>query len=135
MGFFERFSNKGNDEKNFGTTETKSIFVKSIDEITEIFADKINDIILKEEFYKAAIFLGGEFFVEYIDEKTYTHYCKFYFQKRDDSTYNLETKKQRVDIGRLAYEARRELETKKVIKFEIPEPSEEVRRKYTLSVD
>ena len=78
MGFFERSSNKGNDEKNFGTTETKSIFVKSIDEITEIFADKINDIILKEEFYKASIFLGGEFFVEYIDEKTYTHYCKFY---------------------------------------------------------
>ena len=132
MGLFERLSSKINEDKNTDAPATKSVFVKSIDEITEVFADKINEIILKEEFYKATIFLGGDFFVEYVDEKAYTHYCKLYFQKRDDSTYNLETKKQRVDMERLAPEARKELENKKQVKFEIPEPSEEIRKKYEL---
>lgn len=121
-----------NDSDNTLKPPVKGLFIQKIDEIPEVFAEKINDIILKEEFYQASHFLGGDFNIEYIDENTYTCYCKFYFRGKDNSTYDLETKKQRLDIARISEEAKKELQDSKIIKYDITEPSAEIRRKYTL---
>ena len=108
------------------------VFIKKIDEIPEIFADKIKEIILKEEFYKIASFVGGEFIIEYIDDKSYSLCYHLYFQDKKDATYDVTSQKQKNNSDRLSDEAQKELKAQKTIKFDISEPSEEFRKKYKL---
>ena len=122
-----------NDDKK--SEDTSRVIIKKIEDIPPYYADKINDTILKEEFYKIALFLGGEFIIEYVDEKNYTCTYTLYFQNKKDDAYKITAATQPMDMTRLSAEVKKDLETQKNIKFEISEPSEEVRQKYTLSVD
>lgn len=119
-----------NDSKN--ELERAGVFIKKLDEIPEIFAEKINEIILKEEFYKIASFAGGEFIIEYIDDKSYSLCYHLYFQDQKDATYEVNSKKQQNNMSRLSDEAQKDLKRQKTVKYDIPEPSEEFRKKYKL---
>ena len=120
----------GDNSKN--DSERAGVFIKKIDEIPEILADKIDEIILKEEFYKIASFAGGEFIIEYIDDKSYSLCYHLYFQDKKDATYDVTSQKQKNNSDRLSDAAKKELKDQKKIKFDISEPSEEFRKKYKL---
>lgn len=120
----------GDNSKN--DSERAGVFIKKIDEIPEILADKIDEIILKEEFYKIASFAGGEFIIEYIDDKSYSLCYHLYFQDKKDATYDVTSQKQKNNSDRLSDAAKKELKDQKTIKFDISEPSEEFRKKYKL---
>ena len=106
--------------------------IKNIDEIPSIFEDNINEIILNEELYKVSSFIGGQFIIEYVDSKSYTLYFQLFFQDKKGSTYETATKKKPMDMARLSDLAQKDLESHKTIKFDIPELSEVVRKKYKI---
>ena len=107
--------------------------VRKIEDIPSIYySDKLNEIILTQELQKAAIFLNGDFSVEYVDEKIYACSYVLYFQDKADETYKLAAKSKPLDITRLSAKARKDLETNKSVKFEVPAPSEDVRKNYKL---
>ena len=125
-------ADKGSGDNSKNELERAGVFIKKIDEIPEILADKIDEIILKEEFYKIASFAGGEFIIEYIDDKSYSLCYHLYFQDKKDATYDVTSQKQKNNSDRLSDAAKKELKDQKTIKFDISEPSEEFRKKYKL---
>lgn len=125
--------NSGDKVTENNELERKGVFIKKIEEIPETFEEKINEIILKEEFYKIASFVGGEFIIEYIDDKSYSLCYHLYFQDKKDAPYDVTSQKQKNNISRLSDEAQKELKDQKTIKFDISEPSEEFRKKYKIT--
>lgn len=126
-------ANSGDKVTENNELERKGVFIKKIEEIPEIFEEKINEIILKEEFYKIASFVGGEFIIEYIDDKSYSLSYHLYFQDKKDAPYDVTSQKQKNSISRLSDAAQKELKDQKTIKFDISEPSEEFRKKYRIT--
>ena len=109
------------------------VIIRKIEEIpANHYADKLTEIILNQELYKSAIFLNGDFIVDYVDEKSYTCSYVLYFQERNDETYKIAAKSKPLNIKRLSAEARKDLETNKSVKFEVPHPDENDRKKYKL---
>lgn len=87
---------------------------------------------MNEEFYKIALFLNGDFIINYVDDKSYTCEYAIYFQDQQDSAYKIEAKSNLLDMTRLSEDVQKELESQKIIKFEISEPDENVRKNYKL---
>lgn len=136
MDFIRAVATAIADEKKSGETsdaENTRTIIRKIEDIPAIhYGNKLTEIILNEEFYKAAIFLSGDFIVDYVDEKAYTCSYVLYFQNKKDETYKVAAKSKLLDITRLSSEAQKDLETNKSVKFEVPEPSKEVRKSYKL---
>lgn len=122
------------DKKSDGAPKNDSrVIIRKLEEIPSLYyADKLNEIILTQELQKAAIFLNGDFSIDYVDEKSYTCSYELYFQERNDDTYKIAAKSKPLDIMRLSEEARSDLTANKSIKFEVPSPSEDVRKNYKL---
>ena len=102
----------------------------TINDIVKIYSDKINETALNEEIGSATIFVGGEFSIDYVDEKSYTCSYKLFFQDKNAETYEIKAGSKPLDIQRLKKEALQELTEQKNIKFDIPELTEEVRGTY-----
>ena len=120
-------------EENSGKGESSRVIIRKLEEIPAVhYADKINEIILNEGLRKASIFLNGDFSIDYVDEKSYTCSYILYFQDKADETYKIAAKSKPLDFARLSAEARKDLETNKSVKFEVPDPPEEVRKNYKL---
>lgn len=123
----------GEDKKSeeSSSTNTSRVIIRKIEDVPSVhYSDKITEIILGENLYKAAIFLNGDFSVDYVDDKSYTCSYVLYFQDKKDETYKVAAKSKPLDITRLSEEARKDLVTHKSIKFEIPDPPEETRKNY-----
>lgn len=54
------------------------------------------------------------------------------FSDKKGANYDVSSKKQQNNSSRLSDEAQKELKAQKTIKLDIPEPSEEFRKKYKL---
>lgn len=120
-------------EENSGKGESSRVIIRKLEEIPAVhYANKINEIILNEGLRKASIFLNGDFSIDYVDEKSYTCAYILYFQDKVDETYKIAAKSKPLDFARLSAEARKDLETNKSVKFEVPDPPEEVRKNYKL---
>ncbi len=133
FSFMNNSSNKNNVLANlFDTSNYSRVIIKKIEDIAEHYKDSVDEIILKEEFYKKASFLSGNFIVEYVDDKNYTCAYILYFQDKNGDSYKMETKSNLLDITRLSEDVQNNLNEQKTIKFDIPEPSEEFRKKYKL---
>ena len=122
------------DKKSDSTPKGDSrVIIRKLEEIPSLYyADKLNEIILTQELQKAAMFLNGDFSIDYVDEKSYTCSYELYFQERNDDTYKIAAKSKPLDIMRLSEEACKDLTTNKSIKFAVPYPPEDVRKKYKL---
>ena len=117
------------------STSAKTIkrsFVK-INDIPQIYSERINEIVLNEEISKPSIFIGGEFNIDYTDEKSYKCSYVLYFQDKSGESYEIKAGSKPLDITRLEPESAKELESQKTIKFDIPEMSEEVRGNYKVT--
>ena len=137
INFIRNLANAATDatkaEEPSRTDDSSRVIIHKIEEIpTKYYSDKVNEIILTEELRKAAIFLSGDFIIDYVDEKSYTCSYMLYFQDKSDETYKIAAKSKPLDIARLGSEARKDLETNKSIKFEVPTPNEDVRKNYKL---
>lgn len=102
----------------------------TIDDIVKIYSDKINEIALNEEINSATIFVGGEFSIDYVDERSYTCSYNLFFQDKNGETYEVKAGSKPLDIQRLKTDAAKELTEQKTIKFDIPELTEEIRGTY-----
>ena len=126
INFIRNLANAVGDDKKSGdssSTSTSRVIIRKIEDIPSIhYSDKITEIILNESLYKASIFLNGDFSVDYVDDKSYTCSYVLYFQDKKNETYKMAAKSKLLDITRLSAEARKDLETHKSIKFEIPDP-------------
>lgn len=123
----------GKSDEPLGANSSSQVIIRKIEEIPSVFyADKLTEIILTQELYKSAVFLNGDFIVEYVDEKSYTCSYVLYFQEQNDETYKIAAKSKPLDVKRLSEEARNDLATNKTIKFEVPNPDENARKKYKL---
>lgn len=136
INFIRNLANAvGDDKKSEDSSSTSSsrVIIRKIEDIPSVhYSNKITEIILNESLYKASIFLNGDFSVDYVDDKSYTCSYVLYFQDKKDETYKVAAKSKPLDITRLSEEARKDLETHKSIKFEIPDPPEETRKNYKL---
>ena len=136
INFIRNLANAvGDDKKSEDSSSTSSsrVIIRKIEDIPLVhYSNKITEIILNESLYKASIFLNGDFSVDYVDDKSYTCSYVLYFQDKKDETYKVAAKSKPLDITRLSEEARKDLETHKSIKFEIPDPPEETRKNYKL---
>ena len=136
INFIRNLANAVGDDKkseDSSSASTSRVIIRKIEDIPSVhYSDKITEIILSESLYKASIFLNGDFSVDYVDDKSYTCSYVLYFQDKKDETYKVAAKSKPMDITRLSAEARKDLETHKSIKFEIPDPPEETRKNYKL---
>ena len=105
-----------------------------IEDFPQIFSGKIINFIVCEEKETGREYVGGNFHINHIDEKT--HYCSYelYFQDKDEEIYKTEGKSKPLSSAHLFPEARKELAEEKIITFEIPEPSKAERDVYSDSV-
>ena len=116
----------------FDSSNYSHVIIEKIDDVVEYYKDAVNEIILKEEFYKMSSFLSGKFFINYVETNNYTCAYELYFQESKGDSYKLETQSKPLDMSRLSDEAQKDLKTQKTVKYDIPEPSEEFRKKYKL---
>lgn len=128
--FFSALSKNENSSSSSATPVAPKMASVTIDDIIKIYSDKVNETALNEELSRATIFVGGDFNIDYVDEKSYTCSYTLFFQNKSGETYEIKAGSKPLDISRLVEEARQELTNRKSIKFDIPEMSEEVRGTY-----
>lgn len=102
----------------------------SVEELQRVYTKSIDEVILKEEDSSHTKYVGGEFSLNYIDDKSYNCAYRLFFQGEDKKLYEISAKSKSLDSYYLSMSVRGELKTVQTIKFEIPEPSAEARDKY-----
>ena len=102
----------------------------SLEELLNNCGDVLDKIILREERDKNCSYIGGELKISCIDEINYECAYSLYFESADETVHTLEAKTKPLEIKFLTKDFQQSLKKNGVLKFEINEPSEEVRLKY-----
>lgn len=100
------------------------------EDFQRIYGKTIDKTILDEEKASGREYIGGEFIFECVDDKNFTCGYSLYFQDEQENFFKKEAKSGKLSMSPLLQEMRDELMTEKIIKFEIPEPSDEARELY-----
>lgn len=124
----------------FNWTRSSSTNKKSVSEITatmkiedfpKIFSRHVINFIVCEEKETNRKYVGGNFHINYLDDKFHSVSCELYFQDKDEEIFKTEGKSKPLNSAYLLPEARKELAEEKLITFEIPEPSKAERDVYS----
>ena len=102
-----------------------------IEDFPKMFSGKIIKIIVQEEKETGREYVGGNFHINYIDEKNHYFSYELYFQDNDEEIYKTEGKSKPLSNKKLFPESRKELAEAKIITFEISEPSQAERDVYS----
>lgn len=102
-----------------------------IEDFPKIFSGKMIELIVQEEKETKREYVGGNFHINYIDEKNHYFSYELYFQDAEEEIYKIEGKSKALSNEKLFPEARKELAEDKIITFEIPEPSQAERDVYS----
>ena len=102
----------------------------SLDEINRVYVKPIDNIILTEEDKSGETFIGGEFIISYVDDKNYTCAHRLFFQGKGSKIEEVAAKSKPFSSAYLSEEAQAELKKLKEIKYEIDEPTPEVRARH-----
>ena len=102
----------------------------TLEDLNRVYTKTVDKVILTEEDKGTGKYVGGEFNLDYVSEKSYTVGYKLFFQNEQKKIFELEAKSRELDISKLSQKVRDQLKTEKNIKFEIPEPSQSARDKY-----
>ena len=100
------------------------------EDFQRVYGKTIDKTILDEEKASGREYIGGEFIFECVDDKNFTCGYSLYFQDEQENFFKKEAKSGKLSMSPLLQEMRDELMTEKIIKFEIPEPSDEARELY-----
>ena len=102
----------------------------SLEELLNTYGAALDKIILREEHDKQSSYIGGELKIAKLDDKNYECGYSLYFEGTNESVYTLEAKTKPLEIQFLTEDFQQTLHKDGELKFEIDEPSEEVRLKY-----
>ena len=102
----------------------------TLEDLQRVYTKTVDAVILKEEDNSNSHYVGGEFNLDYVSEKSYTVGYKLFFQNEQKKIFALEAKSRELNIAKLSDKVREQLKAEKNIKFEIPEPSKNVRDRY-----
>lgn len=122
-----------NDVKKFGDELRKmlaGLVMITPEDFQRTYGKVIDKIILDEERSSGREYIGGEFIFECVDDKNFTCGYDLYFQDEKENFFKRDAKSGKLSMSPLLPEMREELATKKVIKFDIPEPDDEAREIY-----
>lgn len=102
----------------------------TLEDLQRVYTKTVDAVILKEEDNSNSRYVGGEFNLDYVGEKSYTVGYKLFFQNEQKKIFALEAKSRELNIAKLSDKVREQLKAEKNIKFEIPEPSKNIRDRY-----
>ena len=102
----------------------------TLEDLQRVYTKTIDEVIFKEEDKSNSRYVGGEFNLDCVGEKSYTVGYKLFFQNEQKKIFELEAKSRELSITKLSAKVREQLAAEKNIKFEIPEPSQSARDKY-----
>ena len=100
------------------------------EDFQRVYGKTIDKTILDEEKTSGREYIGGEFIFECVDDKNFTCSYSLYFQDEQENFFKKEATTGNLSMEPLLPEMRDELTAEKVIKYEIPEPSDEARQAY-----
>lgn len=94
----------------------------SISDLSEVYSEKIDDII-REELRKGLKYVGGVFAICYVNQAAFEMSYELYFQNAKKEWIKKEAKSSEQKMEYLTQEAKEELEKEKKISFEIDPPN------------
>lgn len=104
----------------FDSTSNPSQF--NIEDFPDIFGYKMEKIILDKEKESGTSYVGGNFNVEYIDDKNYRCAFDLYFEDKDGKVNKSSAASDPLSTSNLTPKALQNLQGARIIKFEIPVP-------------
>ena len=107
-----------------------NLFSATFEDLELVYEEPICNAILDEESSSEREYVSGELIYTCVDDKTFTCEYNLYFQDEQGNFFRKSAKTGELSMKPLSIETRDELKAEKVIKFEIPEPSDEARAKY-----
>lgn len=121
------------DVKNFGEDLRKAfenLFAMTLEDFQRVYEETICNAILEEEFSGEHKYVGGELIYEHVDEKNFTCEYKLFFQDAQGKFFRKTAKTDNISTKPLSTDMREKISSEKILKFEIPEPSDEAREEY-----
>lgn len=100
------------------------------DDLQRLYSETINKTILETEHENGLHYVGGEFSFECVDDENFTCNYSLYFCDEQKKFFKKSATTGNLSMEPLSTEMRDELTAEKVIKYEIPEPSDEAREAY-----
>ena len=102
----------------------------TLEDLQRVYTKTIDEVILNEEDKSNTKYVGGEFNLDYVSEKSYTVGYRLFFQNEQKKIFEIEAKSREISLAKLSSKVREQLKTEKNIKFEIPEPSQSARDRH-----
>ena len=102
----------------------------TLEDLQRVYMKTVDDVILREEDKSNSKYVGGEFNLDCVSEKSYTVGYRLFFRNEQKKISELEAKSRELDISKLSQKVREQLRADKNIKFEIPEPNQSARDRY-----
>ena len=102
----------------------------TLEDLQRVYTKTVDEVILREEDKSNSRYVGGEFNLDCVNERSYTVGYRLFFRNEQKKIFELEARSRELDISRLSLVVREQLKADKNIKFEIPEPSANVRDKH-----
>lgn len=102
----------------------------SLEDMQRVYVNILNKVILEEEYKSDAKYVGGIFQFDYVDDKSYTCGFNLYFQDKNKKIIEINSKSRPLNIAKLSDDLIATIKAEKIVKFEIPEPADDVRNQY-----
>lgn len=102
----------------------------TLEDLQRVYTKTVDEVILREEDKSNSRYVGGEFNLDCVNERSYTVGYRLFFRNEQKKIFEIEARSHELDISRLSLVVREQLKADKNIKFEIPEPSASVRDKH-----
>lgn len=102
----------------------------TLEDLQRVYTKTVDEVILREEDKSNSRYVGGEFNLDCVNERSYTVSYRLFFRNEQKKIFELEARSRELDISKLSLIVREQLKADKNIKFEIPEPSASVRDKH-----
>lgn len=121
------------DKKNLGDDLRKALenlFAVTFEDLQRVYEETISEAILCEENSSGREYVGGKLIYTCVDEENFTCEYDLYFQDAQGNFFKKSAQTDKLSMEPLSTGTRDELTAKKIIKFEIPEPSDEARAEY-----
>ena len=101
-----------------------------LEDLQRVYTKTIDEVIFNEEDKSNSRYVGGEFNLDYVSDRSYTVGYKLFFQDSQKKIFELEAKSRELSVAKLSNKVREQLKAEKNIKFEIPEPSQSARDRH-----
>lgn len=108
----------------------ENLFAVTFEDLQSVYEETICEAILDEESSSGREYVGGKLIYEYIDDKNFTCEYILFFQDEHGKFFKKSAKTDKLSMKPLLTETYDELTAEKIIKFEIPEPSDDARAEY-----